>query len=312
MKPGKWLILIGVGVVAVLPLFLLEEAPAPTPEFSYYQEAPSAMRLVEVMDARPNHERRDVVMKALDGAAIAYGKEEVSNRVFQGTNVVVDMGEGKNILLFAAHFDRVDEAPGANDNASCVAAGIEALRELSVTKVPQGLTVRFLFSDGEEAGFHGARHHADTQDLSNIFGVASFEMCGIGDAFGVWDVVGPAVGSPIVQALLEAGKNLKIYNATHGAVPRFGSDHRVFSNKGLSAVGVTVLPEEDEDKLRSYVEDPNNPKWLLNFIRPTIFQTYHTSGDTAQTIDRAALNMTTRLMLETVRVVGQMIKKNGY
>jgi Zn-dependent M28 family amino/carboxypeptidase len=311
MNPRKWLILTGVGAVAALPLFFLEEAPVPAPEFSYYQEAPSALRLVEVLDARPNHERRDVVMKALDGAAIVYGKEEVSNRIFQGTNVVVNMGEGKNILLFAAHFDRAHEAPGANDNASCVAAGIDALKELSVTKVPQGLTVRFLFSDGEEAGLQGARHHADTQDLSNIFGVGSFEMCGIGDAFGVWDVVGPAVGSPIVQALLKAGKNLKISSATHGGVPRFGSDHLAFSKKGLSAVGVTFFPERDEDKLRSYVADPNNPKWLLNFIRPTIFRTYHTSGDTAQTIDPAALDMTKRLMLETVRVVGQMIKRNG-
>ena len=311
MKARKWMIIIGVGVVVALPLLLWEEAPVPAPKFSYYQEDPSAIRLVEVMAGRPNHERRDVVMKALDAAAIFYGKEKVLGQVFQGTNVVVEMGDGKNVLLFSAHFDKIDEAPGANDNASCVAAGITALKELSEVKVPQGMTVRFLFSDGEEAGLQGARHHADTQDLSNIFGVVSFEMCGIGNAFGIWDVIGPAVGSPIVQALLKAGKNLKIYSATHGAVPRFGSDHLAFSKKGLSAVGVTFSPKGDESKLRSYVADPNNPKWLLNFIRPVIFQTYHTSGDTAQTIDPAALDMTKRLMLETVRVVGQMVKHSG-
>jgi hypothetical protein len=125
---------------------------------------------------------------------------------------------------------------------------------------------------------------------------------------GVWDVIGPAVGSPIVQALLKAGKNLKIYSATHGAVPRFGSDHLAFSKKGLSAVGVTFPPQRDEGKLRSYVADPNNPKWLLNFVRPMIFQTYHTSSDTAQTIDPAALDLTKQLILEIVRVVGQMVK----
>jgi Zn-dependent M28 family amino/carboxypeptidase len=230
---------------------------------------------------------------------------------FQGTNVVVEMGDGKNILLFSAHFDRIDEAPGANDNASCVAAGITALKELSVAMVPQGMTVRFLFSDGVEAGLKGARHHADTQDLRNIFGVASFEMCGIGNAFGIWDVIVPAVGSPIVQALLRAGKNQEIHSATHGAVPRFGSDHLAFSKKGLSAVGVTFFPKRDEGKLRSYVADPNNLKWLLNFIRPMIFQMYHTSGDTAQSIDPATLDMTKRLILETVRVVDQMVRHSG-
>jgi len=62
-----------------------------------------------------------------------------------------------------------------------------------------------------------------------------------------------------------------------------------------------VLPQHDEAKLRSYVDDPNNPMWLLNFIRPVIFQTYHTSGDGPETVQPAALEMTTRLMLETVR-----------
>jgi len=185
------------------------------------------------------------------------------------------------------------------------------MKELSTWNMPQGLSVRFLFSDGEETGLHGARHHANTQDLTHIFGVASFELCGIGDAFGVWDVVGPAMGSPIVEALLKAGDNLKIYNGTHGAVPRFGSDHLAFSKKGLAAVGVTVLPQEDEDKLREYVQDPNNPKWLLNFIRPAIFRTYHTSGDGPETVEPDALEMTKRLMLETVRVVGEMVKQNG-
>jgi len=46
----------------------------------------------------------------------------------------------------------------------------------------------------------------------------------------------------------------------------------------------------------------------LNFVRPMIFQTYHTSSETAQTIDPAALDLTKQLILEIVRVVGQMVK----
>ncbi len=311
MKRGKWLILLAAAGLASLPIFLWDRPREPAPDFSYYLEAPSPMRLVEVMSGRPNSERREVVKQALEAADIAVTQEEVTNQIFRGSILVVEIGHGSTILLFSVHFDRVVETPGANDNASCVAAGIETIRKLAHDKVPEGLTVRFLFSDGEESGLHGARFHADNNDLSNIFGVASFELCGIGDAYGIWDVVGPATGSPIVEALLKAGKNLKIYNGTHGAVPRFGSDHLAFSKKGLAAVGVTVLPQRDEDKLRSYIDDPNNPKWLLNFIRPAIFQTYHTSGDGPETIEPAALEMTTRLMLETIRVVGEKIKLKG-
>ncbi|MBT4934164.1 MAG: M28 family peptidase [Rhodospirillaceae bacterium] len=305
MKPGKWLIVIGFAVLAVSPYFLWERTRDPAPDFSYYLEAPSAMRLVEVMSGRPDVERRDVVKEALNAAGISYLEEQVSNRIFNGANIVVELGEGSDMLVFLAHMDRVAEAPGANDNASCVAAGIDALKVLTKEPATKGARLRFIFSDGEEKGLHGAFHHANNNDLSSVFGVASFELCGIGDAFGVWDVVGPALNSPIVAVLQKAGRNLKIYNATHGAVPRFGSDHLAFSKKGLAAVGVTVLPREDEEKLRSYVDDPNNPKWLLNFVRPTIFRTYHTSGDGPETVQPAALEMMTRLMVETVRVVDQ-------
>jgi hypothetical protein len=305
MKRGKWLLLIGFGVLAVSPFFLWERAREAAPDFSYYREAPSAMRLVEVMSGRPDLERRDAVKEALDVAGISYLEEQISNRIFNGSNIIVELGEGPETLVFLAHTDRVAEAPGANDNASCVAAGIEALKALSKGPAPKGVRLRFIFSDGEEKGLQGASHHANNNDLSTIYGVASFELCGIGDAFGVWDVVGPALNSPIVAVLQKAGENLNIYNGTHGAVPRFGSDHLAFSKKGLAAVGVTVLPRDDEEKLRSYVDDPNNPKWLLNFVRPTIFRTYHMSGDGPETVQPAALDMTTRLMVETVRVADQ-------
>ncbi len=311
MKRARWLLLAGFVLVALYPMMFWERTRESAPDFSYYLETPSASRLVEVLSGRENNERRALVKRALDAAAIIYKEEVVENRIFNGGNIVAEVGQGRNILVFTAHLDRVVEAPGANDNASCVAAGIEALKELSNSQIPTDLSVRFLFSDGEESGLHGARHHANTNDLGNIFGVVSFELCGIGDAFGVWDVVGPALNSPVVKALQKAGNNLKIYNGTHGAVPHFGSDHLAFSKRGLAAVGVTLLPREDEDTLRSYIEDPNNPKWLLNFIRPTIFQTYHASGDGPETIEPEALEMTKQLMLETIRVVGGIVEQNG-
>ncbi len=309
MKPAKALLLLGVAFLAAVPLLYWEEPRPPAPEFSHYRENPSPLRLVRVMSGRSGPERREMVKKALDAAAIPYREELVSNRLFHGANVVVEMGTGRDVLLFSAHVDRVRQSPGANDNASCVAAGIQALKDLKAKGAPETLKLRFLFSDGEEEGLHGARHHADANDLSDFFGVVGFEMCGLGDAFGIWDVTGPAVGSPVVEALRRAGGNLGIYHGTHGAVPRFGGDHMAFSRKGLAAVGVTVLPREDEQSLRGYVADPNHPKWLLNFVRPTIFRTYHTSGDGPEIIQSDALNMTTRLMLETVRVVGEMVKQ---
>jgi len=113
----------------------------------------------------------------------------------------------------------------------------------------------------------------------------------------------PALSSPLVGHLQKAGNNLGVYNATHGIVPRFGSDHRVFAAKGIAAVGVSVLPREDEQRLRAYVDNPNSLRWLLNFFRPAIFRTYHTSADKFETVSAEAVDMTAKLVTEIVRVV---------
>lgn len=67
-------------------------------------------------------------------------------------------------ILLAAHYDSVQNAPGAADNGSGVAALLETLRALKAGK-PLRNDVLFLFSDGEEAGSLGARlfaqEHAD-------------------------------------------------------------------------------------------------------------------------------------------------------
>ena len=205
-------------------------------------------------------------------------------------------------MIIIAHTDPVPDTPAANDIASCVAAAFSALQTLKADP-PKNLRVRFLFSDGEEYGLLGAKRHAERPDLAGVFGVASFELCGIGDAFGIWDVTGPDKESAIVRALQKAGEKLDVYNGLHGAVPRFGSDHRAFTEKGIAAVGVTVLPRDDENTLRRYVDNPDSPLWLIKFLRPIIFRTYHTPDDKPDTIEPAALEMTARLMVETVRVL---------
>jgi len=67
---------------------------------------------------------------------------------------------GKPVVLLVAHFDHLGPAeggfyPGANDNGSGVAVLLELARLLQSRRYP--FQLRFLFSDGEEKGFLGAR-----------------------------------------------------------------------------------------------------------------------------------------------------------
>lgn len=293
----------GLGLLATVLLAGCEEpAPPPPKEMSHYLQTPSPMRLVQVMSGRSREGRTDVVRRALDAAGIAYVDEPFTVDRFRGTNVIAEIGHGEGLLVIVTHTDPIPDTPAANDNASCVAAAVSALQTLK-TDPPKNLRVRFLFSDGEEYGLLGAKHHAGRADIDAAIGVVSFEMCGIGDAFGIWDVTGAVEGSTIVGALQKAGGNMGVYNGVHDAVPRFGSDHRAFSDKGLPGVGITVLPRDDENTLRRYIDNPDNPLWLIKFLRPAIFQTYHTSADRPDRIQPAALEMTARLMVEAVRVL---------
>ncbi len=298
----------GIAVIAAATALFMLLGPAektiPGPPYSHYRDSPSPMRLIQVLSGHPRAERRERVRLALGQASIDYFEQSFTVGKFKGINLIADVGgdEGAPLLIYFSHFDPVPGTPAANDNASCVAAAIPALVRLKRTP-PKNLRVRFIFSDGEEYGFVGAGAYRKEYGYENVVGVASFEMCGIGDAIGIWDVTGPAVDSKLVRALRLAADGLDAYHGIHGAVPRFGSDHRAFAGTDVAAVGVTLLPESDEETLRSYVDNPNNPVWALNFMRPIIFRTYHTLEDIAETIDPVAIELTTGLMVDTANIL---------
>ena len=224
-----------------------------------------------------------------------------------GENVIVEIGTGAHVLGIAAHFDRVPNSPGANDNASCVAAAMAAYERIRNEGAPVNLSVRFLFFDHEELGRLGSKHYARNHDLGRFVGVASLELCGIGDALGVWDVRGPAENSLLVDAFAAAAEAEEIYHGTHGAVPLYSSDHRSFADAGLPAVGITVLPQEDEAVLRDYVDHPGRWRWLMPWFRPTIFRTYHGPGDRARAVDPAAIDMVSRVVRRMVAIADERL-----
>ncbi|MEH6477501.1 MAG: M28 family peptidase, partial [Sneathiella sp.] len=225
-----------------------------------------------------------------------------------GTNAFADLGPiDAPTLIIVAHYDRVMGSAGANDNASCVASVLSAYEMLRASGSLKNINVRFLFPDKEEVGLIGTQGYIQNQGIENILGVASFEMCGIGDAFGIWDLRDNLERSKIVMALQQAGKDLGVHNETHGLVPRYSSDHHRFYLKGVPAVGVTVLPKTDGQTLRDYIANPNAFKWIRTANRPIIFQTYHSPEDLPSTIDPKALDMTARIIVETVRTFDAML-----
>jgi Zn-dependent M28 family amino/carboxypeptidase len=79
-----------------------------------------------------------------------------------------------NIYLVGAHYDSVTSSPGADDNASGVAAVLEAARVLS--QRPFQSTIVFIAFDREEQGFIGSAAYASAHRNDNILGMLSLDM----------------------------------------------------------------------------------------------------------------------------------------
>jgi len=301
-------VLIAFGMVSALAIAGCAKPILRGPEISHYTSAPSSYRLVEVMSGKDNGERTKIVKTALSVNNIPFSVQSFVHQGSEGNNIVVEYGEKPKTLLVAAHFDRRKGTPGANDNASCVSAAISALQTLRDVPPLKNIGVRFLFTDKEESqgngsknNLWGARAYIEQNAVDDLAGVVSFEMCGVGEAFGIWDVRDELGSSAIVKALQEAGKKENIYNGTIGVIPRNYSDHRAFYEQGIPSVGVTIIPKSDEKILREYIMNPNGFKWLNVSNRPKVFQTYHSEADVPETLEPVALELASRIIVRTIQ-----------
>ncbi|MCB9534759.1 MAG: M20/M25/M40 family metallo-hydrolase [Myxococcales bacterium] len=92
-----------------------------------------------------------------------------------GTRPGRDAGAG--VVLVGAHFDAVPGSPGADDNATGLAAALEVARTFAARPTRRGL--RVVFFDREEDGLKGSRRYAASEErLHDLRAVVILEMLG--------------------------------------------------------------------------------------------------------------------------------------
>ncbi|MFI6801706.1 M28 family metallopeptidase [Streptosporangium canum] len=168
----------------------------------------------------------------------------------EGRNVHARFPGGPTRVLLTAHYDGVGDDPerrfpAAADNASGVAAILEAVRVLTVRAVPVDLSVAFL--DAEEAGAWGSAHHAPSVHpdtlVINLDGAAKLHQAASIEAGGP----AHALLSVLDQAARETGVPLRA-----GAM---ASDNRRYAAAGLAAIGIGMgmpgyqTPAETPDRV---------------------------------------------------------------
>ena len=183
------------------------------------------------------------------------------------------------LIVIGAHYDSARNSPGANDDATGVAA-VAAVAEQLVRVKRRTRDVAIVFFDEEERGLRGSRAFAQwlKDEKRNVHSVHTIDQMG-------WDQDGdraielelPYEGARELYAAGAAA--LKMTIQMH-VTTEAGSDHSAFRRLGFKAVGLT----------EEYRNKDTTP-----FI--------HRPGDTANTVDFAYLASTTRLFEKVIETL---------
>jgi hypothetical protein len=268
--------------------------------------APTPLDAARLLAGRSNRERAHLTEALLRAAGLPVSRHPYRSVEGTGVNLLVDLGPGPETLLLAAHHDAVPGSPGANDNAAAV--GI--LRALGVrlrAAPPRRLRVRLAFFAGEERAMLGSRVYVRRTAPTDLVGVLSLELCGIGDGLALWDVTPALAGTPLVRAWVAAAERLgyRRDDTYHLAepVPFFGSDHRPFADRGVPGVGLTAIPRASIEALRAFIYGGVRGVLVPPARRPPPFTTYHTTGDTPETLEPPTLAAVERVLEALVRTL---------
>lgn len=240
--------LVAIAWIAALPVVPPDPVPTSAP-----QDAFSAQRAMEDLRAvaRAPHPAgsaaqgrvREYILaraQALGLPAEVQRRSGVESPVWGGwsgtvENVIVRVPGTRSStpdVLITAHYDSVPVGPGAGDDGASVVAMLETMRVLEAGP-PLKNDVVFLFTDGEEFGWLGAKafvqHHPEVREVGVAFafegwpesGPTEMRATSPGDA---WLVRQLAAASPPVWANSNYNSEERLYH---------GSDFGVLASSGL-------------------------------------------------------------------------------
>jgi hypothetical protein len=170
--------------------------------------------------------------------------DEASSRIVSRNicGTLKGTGPSNAECIIVGHFDSVHQGPGGNDNASGVAAVLEAARICS--RFSFALTIRFLAVGSEEVGLIGSYHYAQEakSERRNIISVVNGDMLGypvLGDAKRLV-VAGGTKWNALMDSTLVYNRryNLNFVVDAHTSVYG-GSDQESFLRAGYTAVEIS-------------------------------------------------------------------------
>lgn len=148
------------------------------------------------------------------------------------------------VWIFAAHYDSISntpmtDAPGADDNATGVAAVLEAARVLTPHAFKH--SIWFVLTAAEEQGSMGSKHMMTWMPSMGL----TFKGAIVPDMIGYWpagdadelDILGDTASQFLVDKMAAVATRLGVAHKTyiqHGFC--YGDDHTTFQEAGIPAI----------------------------------------------------------------------------
>jgi aminopeptidase YwaD len=197
---------------------------------------------------------------------------EASQRQATSHNVVARPPDGRCERLVGAHYDSVEAGPGANDNASGVAALLETAHVLSTSGDTAGVCL--VAFGAEELGLIGSQRfvaNLSADDREALQGMVNLDMVGVGDQ---WQLI----GSPELAQEVDAQA----------------------ASIGLDPV-VTELPSGLSSDQASFIAAGIPAILIYRFDDPR----FHSAEDQAQFVEPQSLEQATELALLTLDLIDE-------
>lgn len=235
--------------------------------------SPFAIRTRFAKSGRPGDMAEQYVYEHL----LSYGLTSVGYQSFVRDGVVcrnvvgeiVGTGHPNEIVLVGPHLDSISGAqsatlaPGADDNASGVAAALYMAKVFAYHRFDR--TVRFVFFDGEELGKYGSFYYAGKAKTAgeNIVAMLAPDMLAYNAGSGVLALhtrSPGAAGEPADRAIAQQSIDVASTYSISGAKPtlfadgKTWSDHQDFWNAGYPAI-MMVQDLSQEDPRHHTTED---------------------------------------------------------
>ena len=240
----------------------------------------------------------------LEQMGFSYGEGTLKRERFEGypglysenlTAVCHPAHEGP-IWCVVAHYDSIEDSPGARDNAVAVSILLEVARNLVTWQEELDGEVRLVFLGSEENGYHGSRAYLEgqsPQELDRHRGVINMDISAA--TAGEGQLVCCTLGGQTGEGYREGDFLEPADNAISRAVGT--------ACKDLYGQEMPVVHggESDHVTFHQWEIDCANVCWRrVEGGLPVLPPEYHGQDDVAQTIDYETARMTGRCVLEAL------------